>query len=80
MHLVQARQPLDPCMTVHSPNKSSAIGEMVNISQDPNGNAIALAVIESQYLEDTLTAQSDEIQPVSIELLSLPYDPLETGE
>jgi folate-binding protein YgfZ len=61
---------------VFTHDKSSAIGEVVNVAPSEQG-CVLFAVVEDKYLENDLTVQNHD--GPAIELLSLPYDPIDSS-
>jgi folate-binding protein YgfZ len=64
---------------VFSPEKASAIGEIVNVAP-ADGGSLVFAVLEDKYLDGTLFVTPDgSEEQVNLELLSLPYDPIDSS-
>jgi len=65
--------------SVSSPEKTSAIGEIVNVAPSDEGS-IVFAVLEDKYLDGPLFVTPNESgEQVALELLSLPYDPIDSS-
>ena len=63
---------------IFTTDKESSIGEVVNVSPSGSSNeSLIFAVVEDKYLDYPLTANSSD--GPSLELLSLPYDPIDSS-
>lgn len=65
--------------SVFSPEKASAIGEIVNVAPSDEGS-IVFAVLEDKYLDGPLFVTPNESEEqLALKLLSLPYDPIDSS-
>ena len=63
---------------VFTADKESSIGEVLNVAAIENSDhSLLFAVVEDKYLEQTLSIGSNN--GPSLELLSLPYDPIDSS-